>query len=178
MATLAEGRKAVACSHPLDPKSTQYRSSVSGSASGLSKVGSQMTAVRPDVRPIAIASSLARTLSRTCRVRIMWPTLRAPTTGLRQATRGGCLGMRMGLPGVSAMIAWSGVGIVGRGPPPLLPLPRSHHVRHDTRKGSGRGLRADEAIASTATVLPPVVCASRGLQCPVLGGGLRSLSRN
>ena len=96
-------------------KIRQYRSSVSGSASALSKVGSQMTAVRPDVRPIAIASSLARTLSRTCRVRIMWPTLRAPMTGLRQATRGGCLGMRpMGLTGVTVTIAWSGVGIVGQ----------------------------------------------------------------
>ena len=52
-----------------------------------------MTAVRPDVRLIAIASSPARTLNRTCRVRILRPTLRAPTKGLGPATRGGWLGV-------------------------------------------------------------------------------------
>jgi hypothetical protein len=107
----------------------------------LPKAGSQMTAVRPDVRPIAIDSSPARTLNRTCRVRIMRPTLSAPTKGLGPAPRGGWLVGPMGLTRVTAMIAWSGVGLVGRRR--LRVLISGNQARlYDDKKGSAVFLRA------------------------------------
>ena len=59
--------------------------------------------------------------------------------------------------------------------PHLLPLPSSHHVRHGTSMDGAGFLRVDWAIPSMPGGRQPGVCALRGLQCPVLGGGLRSL---
>jgi hypothetical protein len=70
---------------------------------------------RPKVSaPSRLTSGLDFEQDRTCRVRIMRSTLRAPTKGLGRAICGGWLGMgAMGLARVTAMMTWIGAGFVG-----------------------------------------------------------------